>query len=204
MQYMIIGAVGAGIGIIDLLLLLLVQKREELIVFDKKPFCRPQIVWGVVAGMILAGIYFTWLVGEWPYTMWSHLLLVGYLFPLSIVDYKYKQLPDTFHVVYGIVFVLFKVLFGTWRELLNGGTGVLVILVLFGAVCLVKKDQFGLGDLKALCVCAFLVGIPSIFYIFFRGLIVAAIYSIVQLLRRTAELKTEFPLIPFLLIGTIL
>ena len=204
MQYMIMGASGAGIGIIDLLLLLLVQKKEGIIVFDKKPFCRKKLVWGVVAGMVLAGIYFTWLVGEWPYTMWSHLLLVGYLFPLSIVDYKYKQLPDTFHLVYGIVFVLFKVLFGTWRELLNGGIGVLVILVLFGAVYIVKKEQFGLGDLKALGVCAFLVGIPSIFYIFFRGLIVAAIYSIVQLLRHKAGLKTEFPMIPFLLIGVLI
>lgn len=54
-----------------------------------------------------------------------------------------------------------------------------------------------------LCVCAFLAGVPSIIYIFFRGLIVAAVYSAVQLIRHKAELKTEYPLAPFLLVGVL-
>jgi len=204
MQYIVVGAIGLTIGIMDLVLLQFVQKKEALMVFDKRPLYSQKVIWFILAGMVLAGVYFQWLVGEWRYTMWSQILLVGYLLPISIVDYKYKQLPDLFHVVYGIVFILFKILLGTWKELWNGTVGVLIILVIFGIVYLVKKEQFGLGDLKALCVCAFLVGIPSIFYIIFRGLLIAAIYSVVQLLRHKAGLKTEFPLIPFLLLGVLI
>lgn len=204
MRYVTAGLLGLGIGAGNVLLLLLMQKKGALPVFDRKGIYRSIFFWLETAGMMLAGVYFMWLIEEWCYLLGVQLLLAGYLLPLSIVDLKYRQLPDLFHVVYGAGFVLYKVFAGSWYELLNGAVAAVCMLLFFGAVHLVKRDQLGLGDLKMLCVCAFLAGIPSVIYIFFRGLIVAAVYSVVQLVRHKAELKTEYPLAPFLLAGVLL
>ena len=84
---------------------------------------------------------------------------------------------------------------------MSGGGCVFVFL---GLICWLKKEHFGLGDFKLLCVCGFLVGMPGIFYLFFRGLAAAALYSLVQMGRKKANLKTEFPFVPFLLLGVLI
>ncbi len=203
MRYMMAGMLGLGIGAGNVFLLLLMQKKEALPVFEKKEIYRSLPFWLETVGMLLVGVYFMWLIEEWGYILGVQLLLAGYLVPLSIVDCRYRQLPDLFHVVYGCVFVLYKVFAGSWHDLLNGAVAAVCILLFFGAVHLVKKDQLGLGDLKMLCVCAFLAGMPGIVYIFFRGLVVAAVYSVIQLIRHRAELNTEYPLAPFLLVGVL-
>lgn len=204
MNYLTAGIAGLAIGIIDLLLLILVQKKGNIFIFDYKKFYKQKTFWLVLLGMTGIGIYFMWLIEAWDYIFGVELLICGYLLPVSIVDRKYKMIPDTFHVVYGAAFVIYKAICATRYDMVNGGIATLCVLVLLGAVHLVKKEQFGLGDLKLLCVCAFLTGIPSIAYLFVRGLVVAAVYSVVQMLRHKADLKTEFPLAPFLLIGVLI
>ena len=203
MRYIMAGMLGLGIGTGNVFLLLLMQKKEALQVFEKKGIYQNFFFWLETVGMLIVGIYYMWLIEKWGYILGVQLLLAGYLLPLSIVDYRYKQLPDLFHAVYGVVFLLYKVFTGSWYDLLGGAAAAACVLLFFGAVHLVKKDQLGLGDLKMLCVCAFLAGVPSIIYIFFRGLIVAAVYSAVQLIRHKAALKTEYPLAPFLLVGVL-
>lgn len=204
MTYITAFIAGLLLGIVDLALLAVVQKHEKLALFKERNVFKQKIFWIVSLGLALIGFWYTWLIGGWGYSFAMQLLLCSYLLPISLVDLKYKLLPDLFHIVYGVIFLAFKFFFGTWGDLGNGVLGAACVLAFFGAVHLVKKDQFGLGDLKALCVCAFLVGIPGIIYLFFRGLVVAALYSVIQLLRHKAELKTEYPLAPFLLIGALI
>lgn len=204
MTYLTAMIAGLLLGFVNLVLLAFVQKLEKLVLFKEgKPY-RQKIFWAVPLGLGMIGLWYMWLIGGWGYSFTMQMLLCGYLFSLSIVDLKYKMLPDLFHIVYGVAFFVFKFFFGTWGDLGSGVLGAVCVFVFLGAVHLVKKDQFGLGDLKALCVCAFLTGMPGIVYLFFRGLVVAAVYSVVQLLRHKAELKTEYPLAPFLLIGALI
>lgn len=204
MAYLTAMIAGLLLGFADLALLVGTQRREKLSLFEEKPLYRQKLFWALPLGMALIGLWYMWLIGGWGYSFAMQLLLCSYLFPISLVDIKYRLLPDLFHIVYGVVFLAFQFFFGTWADLKSGIVGTVCVLVFLGAVHLVKKDQFGLGDLKALCVCAFLAGVPGIIYLFFRGLVAAAIYSIVQLFRHKADLKTEYPLAPFLLIGALI
>lgn len=204
MIYVEAGIVGLLIGILDIVLMWLSQKKEKIIFFDKKHNGFQKTFLIVSVCMVGIGLWFIWLLEKLDYIMGMELLLCGYLLPLSISDYRYRLLPDTFHIGYGVIFLLYKLLFAEFYDWVNGGIAVIIILAVLGFVYLLKKEQFGLGDLKVLCVCAFLVGMPGIIYLFFRGLVVAAIFSIIQLIRKKIDLKTEFPLMPFILIGVLI
>lgn len=204
MNYLTAGIVGAGVGILDFFLLLLAQKQEKICLFSRKIFYKQKVFWFLLFGMVVISVYFMWLIGDWEYLFGVELLVCGYLLPLCVTDWKYRILPDLFHIVYGVVFAGFKITCGTGYDLVNGGVSVLCVIVFLGAVHLLKRDQFGMGDLKLLCVCAFLAGMPAILWLFFRGLVIAGIYSVVQLLRHRADLKTEYPFVPFLLIGVLI
>ena len=203
MDYFIAAIFGLVIGIFDILIMFFIQKKEEIVIYTKD-FYKQKSFWAVILGMPLISVYFMWLSTEPSYLFGSGIILCGYLLILSISDYKYKMLPDMFHIIYGIIFIAYKLCFGTWYDLINGIVGLIVVGIIMGAVYLVKKDQFGMGDLKLLCVCAFLLGMPDIMYLFFRGLVAAAVFSVIRLLRHKADLKTEIPLVPFLLIGAII
>ena len=204
MNYLLVAVLGVVLGFFDVLLLALAQKKEMIPIWKSGKIYKQKTLWIVIIGMALISIYFMWLLDEWHYALGVQMFLCAYLLPLSVVDCKYKILPDLFHVVYGIIFVIYKLTCGTWYDLINGMIAVVGVFLMMGVIYLLKKEQLGLGDLKTLCVAAFLVGIPSIVYIFFRSLVVAAIYSIIQLLRHKADLKTEYPLLPFLVIGVLI
>lgn len=204
MTYGIALSAGVILGLADLGLLFLAQKREGFVLFEKKRPWKQKTVWIVLCGMGACGLWLVWVTDGLGYHFGRQMLLCGYLLPLSLTDVKYRQLPDLIHPVYGALFLLFHFFCGTWGDLRSGLVGTVVTLVFLGAVHLVKRDQFGLGDLKTLCAAAFLMGMPGIAYLFFRGLVAAAVYSGIQLLRRRADMKTEYPLAPFLLIGALL
>ncbi len=204
MQYLIVAAVGTGIGLADVALLLLAQRVESLETFRERKVWRQAPFWIVTGGMLVAGPYLLWLMEEWGYLLGQQILLVGYLLPLSVVDCRHRQFPDLLHVVYGVAFIGYRVFLGNWQELISGCLAAVSMLLFCGVVHLAKKDQLGWGDVKMLCVCAFLKGIPNIIYLLFRGLLVAAVYSMVQMIRHRADMKTEYPLAPFLLTGVLL
>lgn len=204
MNYLTAGAAGLGVGVLDFFLLLLAQKREKFGTGGVQGFYRQPRFWFLVLGMTAVSVYFMWLIESWEYLFGVEFLICGYLLPLCVTDWKYRLIPDLFHFVYGISFLCFKIICGTKYDIVNGCIAVACVAVFLGAVHLVRKDQFGRGDLKFLCVCGFLAGMPAIVWLFFRGLVMAAIYSLFQMVRRKADLKTEFPFVPFFLIGVLI
>lgn len=204
MTYVTAAAAGFAVGIGDIFLLFWAQKREDLMILHRKKIYRQKPVWFLTLGMTAVSVYFMGMIGSWNYLFGAELLICGYLLPLCVTDWMFRILPDTFHLVYGAVFAGFKVCLGTGYDFWNGCAAALCVLVFLGAVSLAKRDQLGMGDIKLLCVCGFLTGFPAIAWLFFRGLAAAGIYSAVQMLRRKADLKTEFPFVPFLLIGVLI
>ena len=203
MKYGIAGILGFGIGIGNLFLIFLVQKKAGILFISIKKWYRESAFWIISAGMAGAGVYLTWIFEEWSYIWGVEMLLCAYLLPLSWIDFRYRILPDLFHIVYGILFFIYKLRFGSTYDFWNGIFAAACIFLFLGLICLLKKEHFGLGDFKLLCVCGFFVGMPGIFYLFFRGLVAAALYGLVQMGRRKADLKTEFPFVPFLLFGVL-
>lgn len=203
MQYFIAAAMGFGIGILSLIFMMIMKKREGLNAFTEEKWYQYKALWIILIGMPLIGIYLLWLAEGFNYEYGVKFMLAAYLIVLCIYDTKYRMLPDICHVIYFVIFLVYMFFAGSWYDILNGIFGVLLTLVIFGIAYLIKKDQFGIGDVKVLCVCAFLVGVPDIFYLVFRGLLLAAIFGIIKLVLRKAELKTELPLVPFLLVGVL-
>ena len=204
MKYGMAGILGLGIGIGNIILMFLVQKKEKILLFSAKRWYREPAFWIILIGMAGAAVYLTWIFEEQSYIWGVEMLLCAYLLPLSWIDFRYQILPDFFHIIYGVIFFSYKLKWGSTYDFWNGVFAAACIFLFLGMVWLLKREHFGLGDLKLLCVCSFLVGMPGILYLFFRGLIAAAFYGLIQMGRRRANLKTEFPFVPFLLIGVLL
>ncbi len=204
MSYGSIALLGSFIGIFNLLFIWLIQKKEGLTIFVKMIWYRQKSVWVLLVGMCIASIYLFWLSDGFTEEYIVKLCLVSYLVPLCLYDIRYQLLPDILHIIYLFLFFCIKFFVGSWYHLIDGVVGLFVIFLICGFIYLLKKDQFGFGDIKVLCVCAFMTGIPDIFYFVFRATMIAAVVGVVKLLFHKAELKTELPFIPFLLIGAFM
>lgn len=204
MNYFISAMIGLIIGIFNILLMFIIQKKENLIVFNRDNFYRQKSFWFAWVGMILIAVYFRWIFEEFTYNCVMCIILCGYLMIMSVTDYKFKQLPDIFHIIYLLIFIIYKLLFGDFYDLMGGVISLIVTFLILGLIYLTKKEQFGLGDVKLLSVCAFLLGFPNIAYFFFRGLLVAGVFSVIRIFVHKADLKTEIPMVPFLLIGALI
>lgn len=77
-------------------------------------------------------------------------------------------------------------------------------LMLSAILCrLLSPESIGFGDVKLLCVMGLYLGVNHVWSPVFVTLIVLFIYGIYLLVIKKADRKTEIPLAPFLLIGTV-
>ena len=58
MNYLTAGIAGAGVGILDFLLLLLAQKQEKICLFSRKIFYKQKVFWFLLFGMVVISVYF--------------------------------------------------------------------------------------------------------------------------------------------------
>lgn len=203
MSYGSVVLLGSFIGVLNLLFMCLIQKKEGLAIFTKTIWYKQKMVWFLLVGMCIVSSYLFWLSSGFTEEYIVKLCLISYLVPLCLYDIRYQLLPDILHIIYFFLFFCIKFFIGSWYHLIDGAVGLLVLFFICSFIYLLKKDQFGFGDMKVLCVCAFLTGIPDIFYFVFRATLIAAVVGVVKLLLHKAQLKTELPFIPFLLIGTL-
>ena len=78
--------------------------------------------------------------------------------------------------------------------------GFLVFLLAYG----LSRKSIGLGDVKLVAVLGFDLGMSLVWTVMVAGLLLAGIYSCIQLARKKVSMKDAIPLAPFLAAGTIL
>lgn len=164
-------------------------------------------VWLVMVLVSVAvGVYGAWLFGAPNADFFSFALLGCYLLAMAVTDLRGRYIPDDATVVFALVALAFRLTLGppVAAHLLNGLIGALAGGILLGLPHLLRKDEVGLGDVKLVAAVGLMVGFPSVIYLLMRALLFMALFSVIQLLRKKAALKTQVPLAPFLFLGALI
>lgn len=136
-------------------------------------------------------------------------LLAG-LFFLSWIDGETHKIPNTILLILllfrGILLVLECCIYqsAVMTLLISALAGAMTGGVIFGICYLISRGGIGAGDVKLFIVIGFFTGSKAVMAIAFLAVCVAAIYSIVQLIRKKTDMKQTIPFGPFVLVGTIL
>ena len=104
-----------------------------------------------------------------------YLCLTGFMLVLAVIDHEKSIVPN-----------------------------MLVGLILFLLAYVLSRKSIGLGDVKLAAVLGWYLGLSLIWWDLVAGLLLAGIYSVVQLARKKLSMKDSIPLVPFLAAGTIL
>ena len=80
----------------------------------------------------------------------------------------------------------------------------IIWLIIFFYKNLRKKEGMGLGDAKLIAVVGFWFGWFSIPFTIFISSLVALIFSVPSVLKKTRDMSTQIPFGPFIIIGCLI
>lgn len=86
----------------------------------------------------------------------------------------------------------------------SAGLGIIYGSIVFLIVRLFAKKSIGMGDIKLLAVVGYYLGSTSIIPALVVSLIIAAVYSLIMLIRKKMTLKDTFSFAPYIAAGTII
>lgn len=158
----------------------------------------------------VAGIFLWWNYGYHWLKIIRYLVLVVFLVLIGAIDLEKRIIPNKFLLVLvGIRAILLAgdiLLYPSyWGELLiSAFGGMLAGFLVFLLAYFISRKSIGLGDVKLIAVIGFYVGMSLIWSAMVAGLLLAGIYSCIQLVRKKISMKDYIPLAPFLAAGTIL
>ena len=156
----------------------------------------------IIIFLELAGIFLWKNYGYHWLKIVRYVILTACLVPLGIIDYKQRIIPNK----------ILLVMTGIRAVLLAGDMLVypdykweLIVSAFCGmAIGFVTRKSIGLGDVKMVAVIGFYLGLSQIWSAMVTGLLLAGIFSCIQLARKKVSMKDFIPLAPFLSAGTIL
>ncbi|RCG29356.1 prepilin peptidase [Sphaerisporangium album] len=164
----------------------------------------PRPVWPPVAeagAAVACGVVAWRFAGSWELAAWLYAALAGCA--LAMIDWRTRRLPDAITLP---SYPILAILLVPTGHLGGGLLGGLALAGAYAIMWFVRPDALGFGDVKlaglvgmllgALGLDAWLVGALA-------GQFLGALYAVTLLLARRATAKTQFPLGPFILLGTL-
>ena len=141
------------------------------------------------------------------------IILTIFFIIIFFIDLKHYIIPN--ELTFPLMFIGFvksfdpnlnQSLFPNYINSLIGGLfGYSIIwLIIFFYKNLRKKEGMGLGDAKLIAVVGFWFGWFSIPFTIFISSLVALIFSIPSLLKKTRDMSTQIPFGPFIIIGCLI
>ncbi|MBD5101226.1 MAG: prepilin peptidase [Subdoligranulum sp.] len=155
------------------------------------------------AAMMGIGAYGLWLFGMGR-DLVGFLLLAAYLVSITPEDVKTHTISSSTTCLYLLLFVLFKGSGFEIASIVDGLMGAATGFILLGIPYLVRKESIGWGDVTTVSVCGILLGFPHVIYFILRAFFAIFVYSVVQLLRKKVNLKSETAFAPFLLFAALI
>lgn len=132
-------------------------------------------------------------------------VLAVILITASIKDIKTKKIPNNiivFGLLVGTILILINI--KDTNYMFNSGLGLVVPLVVLGAISYISKGALGMGDVKLFAVTGIIAGLPLILSSLFLSSILAFIAGMIILFLKKGTKKTEFAFAPFIAAGIIL
>ena len=164
---------------------------------------------------LLSAISFVLIYYFYGVSITTLLLIILTIFFIIIffIDLKHYIIPN--ELTFPLMFIGFvksfdpnlnQSLFPNYINSLIGGLfGYSIIwLIIFFYKNLRKKEGMGLGDAKLFAVVGFWFGWFSIPFTIFISSLVALIFSVPSLLKKTRDMSTQIPFGPFIIIGCLI
>lgn len=150
------------------------------------------------------GVYGIWLYGAPGRALCELLTLASFLLAVSVPDIRRRVIPMDAVFVYGAACLLCRLSALSLSDVLDALLGAALGMALLGLPHLLRREAVGAGDVWVLAVCGTIAGFPGVAYLLLRALLALAVASLVQLLRKKANVKSEMPLTPFLLFAALI
>ena len=138
-----------------------------------------------------------------------YLGLVAVLFIIAWIDSKEKRIPNKIllAMLLGRVVLLLVecILYKEyWMTLLmSSAMGFLLAGGMFLLCYILTRGGIGAGDVKLFAVLGMYLGGSAIFSVIFLTVVFAAVFNLINLLRKKTDLKQEIPFAPFVFLGTV-
>lgn len=126
-------------------------------------------------------------------------VFAGYLGVLTVMDIRYKQLNLLF-LLSGVVPVTVGWFCGSGIHPLLSVTGAGVGLI-FLLASRVTEESFGYGDSILILIMGGFLGFWNILSLLTAAFLMAAVFSVIMLIRKRFSRKSAFPFVPFLMIA---
>lgn len=151
---------------------------------------------------LLNGLMYALVYVKFGFTINSILycLLISMLITLSIIDLKYKIIPDSLNItgaIIGIIFIIVN------KTVLNSIAGSLIGLTLFLAIALLTNAMGG-GDIKLMAVLGLIFGIKGVLFITLFSFVIGAIISVILIILKIKGRKDEIPFGPFISLSALI
>lgn len=161
-------------------------------------------VLNIVVALFMRGYYGTSVLG-----IVNMLLICGILWPCAWIDKAEFRIPNRILVV-GLLarcVILAVICFLYPQEILYvllQSAVAAVALLLVSLLCrAIAASAVGFGDVKLMMLMGFCLGTDRVLSAMICSMIVLFFYSVIMLITRRANRKTEIPFAPFLLLGTL-
>lgn len=137
-------------------------------------------------------------------------ILFAGLAVIAWIDRRSKRIPN--EILLALLLLRVIVLAGEWLVHPSYGLALLISALAGGLIggglfiiCyFLSRGGVGMGDIKLFAVMGVYLGLGVIMTTVFLTVLVSAVYSVVQLIRKKTKLKDEVPFAPFAWIGLIL
>lgn len=139
-----------------------------------------------------------------------YMILTVFMVFLGFIDQQKTIIPNKILLM---MVVIRAVLLGgeitvrpsLWMDLLKSAFGGMLLgFIIFLLARIFSRKSVGMGDVKLAAVLGWYLGGALIWFDLVISLSLAAIYSIVQLIRKKLNMKDSIPLSPFFSVGTVL
>lgn len=134
------------------------------------------------------------------------LIFVSLLIPISFIDLKTTQIPDSIAIpgiILGLTLSIFRGLAVT--SFLGAAAGALIILIIIiTGKATYKQDVMGYGDIRIAAMIGAFVGWGGLLLTIMISSLIGATYGFIQIKKGKLSMKSEIPYGPFLAIGGII
>lgn len=166
-------------------------------------YSAPGLPAGEAGGLILS-----W---QFPYIIYNLFLWIIFCFLIVIFVYDLKYYLVADQIIYPAIII--SLLFDIYLWVSSGQLSVLISSLIasliaggfFLIIILISKGKWmGMGDVKIGILMGLILNVPQIFVALFLAFMIGAIVSIILLILKKKNLKSEIPFGPFLVSATLL
>ena len=124
-------------------------------------------------------------------------------FALSYIDLK-EKVVDTHLMLVLLSFAVISCVRFDFQYIISHVGAAIVGYLIMLVIKKIKSEQIGIGDVRIVPVIGLALGVGALFRTMVMGMLIMVLYSVVGMLLKKINLKSELPMLPFVCAGWML